>query len=282
MEQPNPLEGKLMSDNETDYAQGQNPNPAWQGLLDLLPQEFHSTILPQLEGWDKSVQDKLQAVRSEYDPYKNILDQKIDPEILEGALVLANQLQDDPKAVVQQAIEHFELDFVEKAIADANAVNNSSSTDDDSFDLDELGTDITSHPMYKAIADQVKAIQDKLDSTEQETKAQQEEREFEETLSQLQEANKDKGEFDRLYVSALVTNGVPVEKAVETYYDTISKAVEASLGKSNNSQDGAPIVMGGDGISGSGLPDNSVRMGDLTDQQTKDLVNQMLAKARQA
>ena len=259
-----------------------NPNPAWQPFLDKLPSELHPVIIPTLREWDQSVQNKLQDVHKTYDPYKEFVESKVDPEVVRRSLYLADQLESDPELLVNQVIEHFGLDYVKKAMAEANApVSNSDNDDDDDFDLDSLGSDISKHPQFKQVMEQVTKMQETLDAKDNETKAEQEQREFEEVLNTLQETNKDKGDFDRLYVSALVTNGVEPAKAVDSYYNIVAEGIKRAGISSSSSGSPIPVVVGGEGVSGSGIPDQSIKMGDLKNGEVQDLIINMLKQQSQ-
>lgn len=247
-------------------------HPSYQEILDILPPEFHSLVTPKLEYMDKNLQKKLQ----EFEPVKKVIGDYT-PEALQQAIYIADMLEKNPNEIVKQAIEHFGLDYVEKALEEKEVQSNDDNNDDDDFDLDSLGGDITTHPAFKQVLEQVQKLQDSLTSKETKEQEEQQEKEWLATLDKLKAANEDKGDFDTLYVTALVNAGLEPEKAVDQYYETIANAL-AARGTEEKKPD--PVIMGASGTTGSGLPDNSVKMGDLSTSETNALVMKMIEASR--
>lgn len=74
-------------------------NPAWESLKEKIPKEFHSQIDPILSEWDKGVQQKFQQSAEElrkFDPYKQFVENQIDPQALVVAHQMAQNLNTDP------------------------------------------------------------------------------------------------------------------------------------------------------------------------------------------
>jgi hypothetical protein len=250
-------------------------HPAWQEVLNELPEDLRPLIRPKLEEWDKRTQGLVQGVHSQYDPYKKFVENNIDPQVLEQSLYMANALQKDPEAFVKRVIENYGIEAF-------NAQQQEEEEDEDVSDWD--GEDISKHPQFLALAQQLEQINSTLTEQQQKEQQTQAEREHEAYMESLKAKYEDKGEFDELYVSALMANGLEGDKAVEMYYDTISKAVAAATGQQQTQQDQQqpPVVMGGSGNAGSGLPDQKVSMGSLSNGDVQDLVIEMLKKQQES
>jgi len=73
-------------------------NPAWQKVLDVLPQEFHKQVLPEFTQWDKNFAE----VQSKYAPYKPLLENNVSMEDIQSSIQLAQFISSDPQAVYEE------------------------------------------------------------------------------------------------------------------------------------------------------------------------------------
>lgn len=274
MEQPQPLgrNNVKMPPTNDDSAQG---HPAYQELLSQIPEEFHNMIIPKLTEWDKKQQDQVQALHTQYDPYKDLIEQGIDPADIEKAAYLLEQFQTNPDAVVKQAIEAFELPY---QLADSNSGNNQNQPPAANNDSEwEYGDDLANHPLVKQLTTQLETVQNQLKTREEREQEEASASEFQQELTKLQEQYKDQGEFDNLYVTALVAQAdMEPEEAVKAYYQMKADILAGAQQQNQQQQNQPPVVMGGDGNSGSGLPAEPVKIGELTKGGVSDLVIQML------
>lgn len=262
-----------MGDENDD--QTNNGHPAWAELLEVVPQEFHPLITPKLQEWDNGVKQRLEEVNGRYSPYKELLDQNIDPEFITGAVGLATQLQSEPDQIVSQLIEAFGLDFVPKG---ETVSTNSGEPQEDPFA--ELGIDITQHPAFVAQQQALQQFQERFNAMDQQTEQEKQAEEVKKYLDSLETTH---GSFDRLYVTALLTQGVNGEAAVKQYQDTVNQAVANALEKNNLSpafqqqqQSSVPVVMGTDGGAGSGLAAEPFNFGEAKNSDVNRLVVEML------
>jgi hypothetical protein len=251
-------------------------HPAWEEILKVIPAEYHPAVKPTLLKWDQGVTEKLTEVRSEYEPYKKFIEAKIDPTFIENSLSLASSFQNDPASVVAQAIEAFELDYLTQEEAEAlksQEPNNDLGNDDGALDLEN-------DPRFKAMKDTLDRLEGTLTSQQQSEQEKAEQERFEKTLKDLEEEH---GSFDRLFVTALVAQGIDAEQAVKSYQNTINQAVESKLaadgitvGSGSSTNSTPPVVMGGNGESSSGLPENPVDFAAMTDSDVKHLALQFI------
>lgn len=96
-------------------------NPAWGTILEKVPAPFHNVIRPELENWDRGVQQRLEAVRQEvrqqYEPFQQFLDNQVDPQELHTAYNLMQQLTANPQRFYE--VLRDSLGFSEEEAADA-------------------------------------------------------------------------------------------------------------------------------------------------------------------
>lgn len=263
-QQPDESQGQQQNDGNS------NGHPAWQEILETLPDDLHPLVKPKLEEWDRNVQQKLQEVRAPYDPYKPLVENNIPVDMVEQALYLHHQLENNPQELIAKAIEHYKLDYVPK---DQIQVPDPEDLEDE-FD----GIDITKHPAFQQLSQQLEQFNSKL--TEKE-RLEQEAAEQEELDNYLDQLEQEKGPFNKLMVATLIANGMDGEQAVETYKSEIAQAVQQALGQNQQQQNQPPVVMGGDGTSGSGVPEQPVKMGDLSKDDLMKLSMQFLEQNNQ-
>lgn len=258
--------------NEPDGSQG---HPAWQAVLDVIPESLHSIVKPQLMAMDNGVQQKLQELHGSYDPYRKFVDSGIDPNVLEQSLYLANQLRTDPESFVTRAIENFKLQ-------DKFGPQQQYQSEEEEWD----GEDISKHPAFKVLTDRIEQLQTTQQTWEQEREEQTAQEQLDEYLDSMEQQH---GEFDRLYVASLMANNVEAPTAIKQYQDMVNNAAlkltngtppaDTNSQTPQNGYQQAPVVMGAAGTAGSGSPAEPVQMGDLKPGEVQDLVLQMLEQA---
>lgn len=258
---------------ESGQPEGQG-HPAWKEILDVLPESLHEVVKPTLAKWDKGVSDRFDQINSQYSPYKEFVENKIDPEILKRGFFLLREFETNPEALVQNAIDSLDLDFVAKSeIPDAS--------DDDNYEYGEDeydGMKLEQHPQFKEAMDTLAKIQEWQNSQLEEKRVAEQNQSFEQQLDALKEAH---GDFNRLAVTALMAQGVDGEEAVKLWKDGVNQAAAEQLaaqnpGSGTNTNQPPPVVMGGDGTTGSGIPSEGVDLGSMGKSSLNDLVVQML------
>lgn len=283
-----------MSEQEGE-AQG---HPAWQEILSALeevPEEFRALVEPKLteklQAWDQGVNGKLQAVRSEYEgyeAYKPLIENKVEVDRVQKALWLADKLEQDPNYIVQQAIEAFGLDYAPKgAVTPPDPAGN---VDPDEEDFGNGEFDITKHPQFQQ-------IQQRLNAWEQERQREREAQEQQQHISALEQEIVELHEkfdtklpdgtvvpgFNDLYVTALMAQGLDGEQAVKSFTDVFNQQAQAlGLNQQQTQQEPPPVVMGGDGNTGSGIPNQPTNFGSLSNDDLDNIVLQMIEADKQA
>lgn len=256
-----------------------NDNPNWKPILDVLPVELHPLVKPKLEEWDKGVTDKINSVRGEIPAdYKPLLDAKIPFQRIDEALRIVQMINDDPAAFAKKVDETYELNLFQPPPANESEIE------------DYDGVDITQHPAFKQVLQQLENLNGTLTSQQQKDKEAQEQAEFEAYLNDLEESYKDKGPFDRMLVTAYISQGMSGDDAVKAYQERLASAFAQQHDPNNQnnqqqeqvSNDTPPPVMGSNGTAGAGLPDTSVKPSEWNTTQTNAAVEEMLRQAAAA
>ncbi len=250
---------------EDDNSQG---HPAWDEYLKDVPEDFRQYVTPAFEAWDKGVvpKNKLQELETQYTPYKDFVEAEIDAEELGSAYNLYQALQENPEEVIRKAISTFGLESV---------LNAASNPPDDDDDDDDASYDITKNPAFVAMQEKLGKFEEKETERERLAREAQEESEFDSYMGELAEKYKETGPFDVNYVTALIAQDVDGDEAVKQYYQMVNQAVAARTGQQQQ-QEPAVKVMGGDGSTGSGIPQPKTKMGDLNRNELDDVVKQFL------
>lgn len=260
--QENIVEAQGQSGGDQGGTGTPNINPAWNDVLGVLPQEFHSQVTPHFSKWDQNFQNKIQEVHSQYEPYKPFIDQGVTPEELNFGYGLYNALQTNPQEV---------LAALQEAIAQENGEYDPEQGQFEStpqqFDPQQM--DIQEHPYVQHLTEQLNVIsQILLGQREQEQQAQYDQ-EFDQELTSLKETY---GEYDEKYVIGLLMANpeMETEDAVKQY-----KALEQQI-LAGKRQPGPPVLG-----SGGGFPNTTPDTRKLSSKDTRNVVQQMLAQAAQ-
>lgn len=249
------------SDEGTDFlladeAAATGGHPAWQEILDAVPEDYRDALRPTLEKWDKGVQARFQSLHSKYEPLKPYLDEA---DKLEMGMNLLRRIEEDPRAV-------YDLMAATYNFAEQGATEDEGTMSELTFDPDSVDP---------AVLQQMQALQEQQDRLAQQLAEQQQRDEEEENRAQLDAyvswLHEEHGEFDDDYVITLLANGIEGPDAVQRYNDIVAKAAGAPATPP------APKVM----PSGGGVPSRAIDPTKLSSSETKDLVTEMLIQAQQ-
>lgn len=280
-----------MSTNDNNNS---GTNPAWKPFLDVLPESLHNLVIPVLKEWDQGVQNKFQEIRNEYselEGYKKFVENNIDPEYVEQAVILADQLQREPAKIVGQINEAWKLGYISKEEAEKLGQSSQNDGDNGDFVLDD-DSDIFKDPRVAAMKQALDELQNGYQTDKQREEEEKATREFEEYLDGLEseytDANREGGPlpFNRMFVTALISQGIDGEAAVKQYHEALALNTTGETPPVTNNNEGkstpsAPVVMGSEGSTGSGSPDGSVDFGSLSRKDLNATVEQLLAKAQE-
>lgn len=268
-------------------------NPAWKPILDVLPESLHNIVMPVLKEWDQGVQQKFAEIRGEYtelENYKKFVEANIDPEYVEQAVMLADSLQRDPGKIVGEINQAWNLGFIPKEEAEKLGQSSQDNGDNgDLFDTD-AENDIFKDPRVKAMQEALEELQQGFQTDRQREEEEKATKEFEEYLDGLEQSYTDPEReggplpFNRMFVTALISQGLDGEAAVKQYHEVLASnsAPGNDAPPTNSSGEKPPAVMGGEGTAGSGSADGAVDVTSLSDGEVSSTVQQLLAKAQEA
>lgn len=194
------------SDTPTESTPG--INPAWNSVLDKIPAEFHSQIIPTFQEWDKNFQSKTSEVQSQYEPYNFLLEGGIDPQRVQMALNLTNIIDADPRKFYEEMGNFYKDQWGQGQQGQDNGEEFQLGAAEEDFD-------ITQHPKFQELQQTIEAMSQGLQQQEQEKAIKQAEAEVEAEVKQLKE---EYGDWDEEFVFSLaVAKNIPLKQAVEAY-----------------------------------------------------------------
>lgn len=266
-------------DNESVEELPPPGHPAWQEILEVIPDNLHPLVTPKLQEWDTKVKGQLEEL-NKYDAYKPLVEHDVPLDTIQQALYLAQQFENQPDVVVRNAINAFGLQGVlEEYAKEQGFVNNDDEDDDVEYDENDPLAGLESHPLFKQLQEKAQQIEE----WEQQQQLSQQEQEAEAQLdAYLEELHENHGEFDDYYVTALLANGMDAEEAINQFQSLVKTQAEKLAGTLNPGQqrEQPPVVMGGAGNAGSGLPEQTTRLGDMNKSSIADLAEQFIKNAQ--
>ena len=247
----------------TDPTQIDPPSndPPYASYLSEIPE----ALRPQVEGvfkkWDGDVTQRFQSLHSEYDPYKNLVDQ-YEAESLQHAVDLANYMQENPQEFLRQ-------------FAQANGINLEQGTQPNQppqqqVQQQQVNEDEPWAPQLAALQAQNQQMLQALQAQQQQQQEAQARAQIEGILSNLHTQH---GNFDDVYVLTLMGQGMDPNSAVKQFQN-LGNAYFG--GQQPNNQ--APTLTPAGGHSTPQISAEDLASGKVN---SKDLVVQMLKNAAQ-
>lgn len=256
-----------MDGTETGDVQGIEPtgdnspghNPAWDEVLSVLPEQFHSVVTPHFQKWDQAANQRVESVNSQlaqFEAYKPYVEHGINSDELEQGLRLLYEINNNPQNVYQalQNAYNFGQQQTESQETEGEEENPLNSLPP------EIMEKLQSHDgMLNAVAQIVlNDAQAKEDAAADSA--------LEKELSDLKAAH---GEYDEDYVLAKMQLGMSGEDAVKSYQALVQRITPQPF---------APTLLGSSG--GNGVPSNAIDPTKLSGKETRNLVAEMLAAAQ--
>lgn len=127
-------------------------NPAWDEVLNVLPQEFHNQVTPAFKKWDEN----FSKVQSQYAPYKPLVEKNIPFEQIDKAMQIAHLLNVNPQLVYQELHQRFGQQQSEQGQEEEE--------NEDQEELEEGEFDLTKDPRWLAQQEQIGQMQQYLQS----------------------------------------------------------------------------------------------------------------------
>lgn len=228
------------------------PNPAWDDILNYIPEDKRTEVLPKLKSWD----DNFAKVQSEYAPYKPLLENKVSVEDIQKAFAFANLVNTNPKAVYEELGQRFGFGQGQQQVKEEEE-------DDPDFQKDQV-PDLTKHPEFVKMQQTIQQFQQ---AAEQEALRQQEiqyqqqvESEFSGLENELKVKLSPKAREEILIRSVKIGDRTGNYDIREGYKDYASFVNQIRNSRANNT---APRVFNGSG----GLPANTKSMSEMDDEE---------------
>lgn len=233
-------------------------HPAHEKLLAELPEAWHSKVTPHLQEWDRNVQQQLEK----FSPYKQFVDDGVDPDYLNKSVQLAQAIAQDPvgvhgnltKALMDQGLLRKEAEEQASEIMEENAEESSGLYEEDVPDsikkqmeaqkaeLDAIKGQMSEQELARQTDVELKAINSEFEDLKSKYEVNPAQ---EQAIIELMEAGIARGEMMNVYQAA--------KKLVEITGSGFKKAGQADL-----SQPDAPTVVGSSG--GNGVPSEQMEV----------------------
>ena len=255
----------------TDTSTQSDGNPAWGELLGALPSSLHSQVKPFLERWDKTAQDRITRVQSEYAPYKDFL--ATPPEQIQASLQLSQMIAQDPRAFYDRMAEYYGEEWgLGQGHDDTDAA-------DDDFDLgeeedDQGQPDIAQNPLIQQLQEQQGIIAQFLAAQLQQ------EQQAKEEAAVAAAGNEIATELGNIAQTYGFAEGLPqnIERmvlslAMNNEGMTLTQAAEQVMALAQPKQPMARII-----APGGGVPAGGIDTRNMNSKDTKSLVATILAQ----
>lgn len=259
--------------DQTPVAPVQNEpsiNPAWNPLLEVLPSSLHGMVTPHLTEWDKGVQQMVQKVHSEYEPWKPFKENNLDPGQMYQSWQAIQNLEADPQGFVDAVIKHYGLQQVLAEQGQQQPVANTGEQDLGEFNFSQT-------PEYAQMSQELQRVTGMSEQMAQLLLAQHQQQQDAEADTQLDtDLNTAKQKLGNMYdeqylLQFMGTTGGDINQAIEAYQTHVNNIIS----QQRNPGAGAPIIMG----SGGGTPVTPIPGGNLAPKDRRALIAQTLANA---
>lgn len=253
--------GEVQGGNQDAGDNAPGLNPAWEPVLELLPEQFQSVVTPHFQKWDQDAQARIESVNSQlksFDPYKPFVEHSITPDEIEQGLRLMYEINNNPETIYKALAEAYKFGATEAPTA-GNEV-------DEENPLSQLPPEVLAKlGQHDDLLQAVSQIVLNDATAKQQVQA---DNELETELTALKEKI---GDYDERYVLSLMQTGMSAEEAGQQFM---------TLKQSFTPQPFAPTTLGGSsGSGGVGIPSNAIDPTKLSGSETRNLVAQMLEQA---
>lgn len=239
------------------------PNPNWDSVLSLLPENFRSVVTPHFQEWDNSANKRIETIKKDYADYETFREYGIGRQDLESGLRLMQMINDDPQQVYDTLATQLKIQ---------------TPTTPEVTPVVEEGETPVLPPGYDKLQEGVELMAKRMLAAEQ---AQQEDAANKQLETELAAVEQKHGKFiPELFLPFLnnkLGEGLTVDKAAEQFFAIQGQLKQQTIA----AQPYAPNVLGGNSGGGAGLPSSTIDPAKLSTTERKDLVVQMLRAASQ-
>lgn len=252
------------------FSQGQEENsgtgfnPAWNDLMQYIPEERHSDASDVLSKWD----DNYRQVQSKYKNWQRYDEAGVEPEEIETALGLLSAVSNQPQEV---------LTALQQWVDQENNVENQQygqqgydysqgfNGQPNSYEGQGQGNssfDLTNDPNFQRLNEGFETMAEILAAQRE---REQEEAEDAEVEAEFESLRSQYGDFDENYVIGQMLQGATGEEAVQAYQSFVNDI-------RTQSRRPTPRVLGASGS----IPNQEIDPRKLDSKGTRNLVAQML------
>lgn len=238
-------------------------NPKWQPFLDVLPTSLHGVVTPVLQEWDRGVNQRFQELHQQYEPYKayqQFVDNGIDPQAIDYALGIFQQLNDNPRGIYDALGTYYAEEWGLNQQQDQQYMDPMSEPNEN---VDPRIAELQDG--FKQLAS---IILSERQQQEEQQSLQQADQELDDLLTQLKTQH---GDFNERVVLGLMLAGLEPDEAIAEYQSTLTNAVEATR------RPPAPGIISQGGVT---APAQQQDIRKMSGKDTRALVAQMLQQAQ--
>lgn len=241
-------------------------NPAWNDVLNLLPETFHNVVTPHFAKWDQAANERITSLNTQFEPYKPFIEHNIGYEDLAAGIRFMNLLNENPQM------------FYEQLGATLGVENKKTENTTETEPVIDPENPVTLPPGYEKLQQGVELMAQRMLAAEEAQRQQQANAELEADLKRIEQKH---GKFDSAiflpFLSDALGKGKTVDQAAQAYFDSMSTSVQNAQAQ----RPYAPKLLGGSSGSGAGLPSNNIDVTKLSDGERRALVVKMLEAAKQ-
>lgn len=269
----------LNVDDDNDSGDQETPtrNPAWDPILELIPEQLHSRVIPHLSKTDKHVQ----SLQQTYAPFKQFIDNGVTADVINQGLSLGQAIANDPQSVYDALREKFDLTHDEaiKVLEDNEEDDDESQgyeygdeedgeDDDDLIDIDDA---VSNHPLVRQLQEQAQRQNQRDQEIFREQQLNEIKQEVDKEWAEIEEKAGGKlsdSVRDDIMQRALYLAGDGVPKLKDGFNAHVKFVTSIRNSTANNS---APSVADGTGL----LPGANKYDLDTADGRQQRMVDQM-------
>lgn len=247
-------------------------NPAWNEVLEVLPSEFHHMVKPHFAKWDQGVQKKFEQVHSQYDPYKPFIENKVSPDELNAALQMMQLMANEPRRVYDKLTEYYGDEWgLNSGQGQPNDVDGFEDYED-AVGEEPQGFD-ENNPYFQQLKRQQDVIAEYLAKEVESKEFAKINQEIDQQFNAVSQKYGDLTQEDvNIIVSIATTQNVSVTDAAEVLFNRLGQV------QPKNSSAGLPPIV----PTGGGVPNAPINPAELSNKDTKHLVESILRKAYQS
>lgn len=254
-----------VSDNSTPQQQTSG-HPAWNEILSQIPASLHESIKPKLESWDRGVQQKLQEVHAQYDPYKDFVQMPVDQ--LQASVQLFHILNTNPELLYRE-------------LHGTYGQNAQGQNADEGYDPYEEGQQTAADPRIEELAQQQQMIMQQMQAAQEAQLNQQASQWLDSKVSEIETTFKARGiEPDMRYILGMAAihnqqnpnadQETVMQMALRDYEAVLSHGASARTASAN-----APQVMSPNGA----VPSSNFDPSTLNSEQRRKIAGELLSNA---